>query len=144
MSEATSTSTTTKPSAGHHDHAHEVAQEPDNLPVSRVLKVGLWGVAVTVLCIWLSAVFLHNELARVPPPAAATSRLDGESKGLGIIEVVLYWARGERPDGEAQQLKAAKEAELRSYGWIDEKAQIIHIPIERAYDRVIDSYGQKK
>jgi hypothetical protein len=63
---------------------------------------------------------------------------------VGIIELGLYWARGERPDGPAQKLKADKEAELRSYGWIDEKAGIIHIPIERAYDRVIDGYGQKK
>ena len=127
-----------------HGHGHGVAQEPDDVPVSQVLKIGLWGVLVTVVCIWLSGIFLHNDLAEVPAPAAHTARLDAETKGMGIIELGLFWARGDRPDGAAQKLKAAKEAELRSYGWIDEKAGIIHIPIERAYDRVIDGYGQKK
>lgn len=144
MSDSTSTTPATKPHGDDHAHGHGVAQESDHIPVGRILRIGLWGVAVTVLCIWLSAVFLHHDLAAVPAPATHTARLDSDTKGLGIIEVALYWVRGERPDGEAQKLKAAKEAELRSYGWIDEKAGIIHIPIDRAYDRVIDGYGQRK
>ena len=137
----------TAPAAAHATdpaHGHGVVQEPDDVPVSKVLKIGLWGVLVTVVCIWLSAIFLRNDRAQVPAPAEHTARLDDETRGMGIIERGLYYARGERPDGPAQKLKAAKEAELRSYGWIDEKAGIIHIPIERAYDRVIDGYGQKK
>jgi len=144
MSESTSTSATTVPHPGDHAHAHGVAQEPDDVPVGKVLQIGLWGVIVTLVCIWLSAIFLRNDRAEVPAPVAHTARLDDETRGVGIIELGLYYARGERPDGAAQKLKAAKEAELRSYGWIDEKAGIIHIPIERAYDRVIDGYGQKK
>jgi hypothetical protein len=139
MSKSTSTA-----HGSDHAHAHGVAQEPDDVPVGRVLRVGLWGVAVTVVCIWLSAIFLHNMQADVPAPAEHTARLNGDTKGIGILELALFWARGLRPDGAAQKLRAAKEAELRSYGWIDEKAGIIHIPIERAYDRVIDNYGQKK
>jgi hypothetical protein len=142
MSEHTPSAPTTPHTAEHGGHG--VAQEPDDVPVGQVFKIGLWGVLITVLCIWLSGIFLRNDLAEVPAPAAHTERLDAESKGLGIIELGLFWARGERPDGAAQKLKAAKEAELRSYGWIDEKAGIIHIPIERAYDRVVDGYGQKK
>jgi hypothetical protein len=152
MSEHTSTAATHQSHPGHgeaphgadHSHGHGVAQEPDDVPVGKVLKVGFWGVAVTLLCIGLSVIFLHDDEARVPAPVAHTSRLDDETKGMGILELDLYYARGDRPNGPAQQLKAAKEAELGSYGWIDEKAGIIHIPIDRAYDRVIDGYGQKK
>jgi hypothetical protein len=121
-----------------------VAQEPDVVPVGRILRIGLWGVLVTVVAIWLSAVFLRQDEAAVPAPAPHTTRLDGSDKNAGILLLDMFYARGDQPDGPAQQLKAAKEAELRSYGWIDEKSRIIHIPIDRAYDRVIDGYGQKK
>jgi hypothetical protein len=127
-----------------HAHGHGVAQEPDDVPVGKVLKVGLWGVVITLVCVGLSVVFLHQDEASVPAPREHTARLDDDTKGVGILELALYYARGERPDGAAQKLKAAKEAELRSYGWVDEKAGIIHIPIERAFDQVIDGYGQKK
>jgi len=145
MSEPTHTKATADahPTAAH-AHAHDVAQEPDVVPVGRILRIGLWGVLVTVVAIWLSAVFLRQDEAAVPAPAAHTARLDGDDKNVGILLLNLFYARGDQPDGPAQQLKAAKEARLRSYGWIDEKARIIHIPIDRAYDRVIDGYGQKK
>jgi hypothetical protein len=127
-----------------HAAAHGVAQEPDVVPVGRVLRIGIWGIVVTLVAIGLSAVFLRQNLARVPAPAEHTARLTNEKRNVGILELSLFWVRGERPDGPAQQLKADKEAQLRSYGWVDEKAGIIRIPIDKAYDRVIDSYGKKQ
>jgi len=141
MSDPTSTATEHQTTEA---HGHGVAQEPDAVPVGRVLSIGVWGVVITVVMIWLSAIFLRQNLAEVPAPAAHTARLDGQSKNVGILFLELFYARGERPDGPAQQLKAAKEAELRSYGWVDQPAGIIHIPIDRAYEQVIDHYGQKQ
>jgi hypothetical protein len=143
MSHATSTTAKEEHEAAHAG-GHGVLQEPDAVPVGRVLRIGLWGVLVTVVAIWLSAIFLRQDEAIVPAPAAHTARLDEDTKDVGILELGMYSARGERPDGPAQKLKAEKEAQLRSYGWVDEKAGIIRIPIERAYDQVIDGYGKAK
>ncbi len=141
MSDGTSTAAHPKADTA---HGHGVQQEADVIPVGKIFRIGLWGVLVTVVAIWLAAVFLKQDEADVPAPAVHTARLDAETKGVGILELGLYYVRGERPDGPAQKLKSEKEAELRSYGWVDEKAGIIRVPIERAYDQVVDSYGKKK
>lgn len=44
-------------------------------------------------------------------------------------------------------LKALREkqnAQATKYGWVDQKAGVVQIPIERAMDLTVQQYGQKK
>jgi hypothetical protein len=41
------------------------------------------------------------------------------------------------PNANAQALEATQAALLQSYGWIDQPANIAHIPIERAMELIV-------
>ena len=42
------------------------------------------------------------------------------------------------PTGEWEQHAAWERETLASYGWVDLEAEIVHVPIERAMQRVLD------
>jgi hypothetical protein len=42
------------------------------------------------------------------------------------------------PRADFEQFKADQEARLNSYGWVDKKAGVIRIPIERAMDLILE------
>jgi hypothetical protein len=41
------------------------------------------------------------------------------------------------PAADLIELRAREDARLHTYGWVDKKAGVIHIPIERAMDLVL-------
>lgn len=43
-----------------------------------------------------------------------------------------------QPGGELQKRRAREEAELNSYGWVDRKAGLVRIPIERAMQLITE------
>lgn len=83
-------------------------------------KAGLIGVIgvvgavlVVTIVVWLQAVFYRVE-------EAETRRK-------------LY---GQAPERLAR-LRAEQQGELHSYGWVDEKAGVVRVPIDRAMDLVV-------
>jgi len=48
------------------------------------------------------------------------------------------------PALDLRALRAAEEAQLHGYGWIDRRAGVVHIPIERALDLVASEAERKK
>ena len=48
------------------------------------------------------------------------------------------------PALDLRALRAAEDAQLRGYGWVDRRAGIVHIPIERALDLVASEAERKK
>ncbi len=45
------------------------------------------------------------------------------------------------PRGDLEQLHAAEDAALETYGWVDKPAGVVRIPIERAMDLVASAAG---
>jgi hypothetical protein len=45
-------------------------------------------------------------------------------------------------EDEAPRLRAEQAARLESYGWVDRNAGIIHVPIERAMEQVLEVEGR--
>jgi hypothetical protein len=45
---------------------------------------------------------------------------------------------------ESYDLHAAQRRALESYGWVDQKAGTVHIPIERAYDLLLAEEARQK
>ena len=43
------------------------------------------------------------------------------------------------PDQELAEHQAAEAEKLSTYGWVDEKAKVVHIPIEQAMKKYIES-----
>ena len=43
-----------------------------------------------------------------------------------------------RPRDDLQEMRAREEERLHSYGWVDKKTGVVHIPIERAIELTIE------
>jgi len=82
-----------------------------------VIYIGLW---------WMFRSLLDRELARDPElPPLATERGPPPRPYLE-----------ENPGVELKALQAAENRFLDSYGWVDEKNGVIHIPIDQAMKRL--------
>jgi hypothetical protein len=105
-----------------HRHAdYEVHLRPIvTFGLGLVILTGL----VLVLLVWLFNVFVTRQARQEVPPAplVAAPQLPPEPR----LQVA--------PRQELQQLRATEEALLHSYGWVDQSAGIVRIPIERAIE----------
>jgi len=114
------------------DHQREVEQlramRHENKDV-RVRRVGLVGlgmiVGAVVMFLALGGLFAWfasravEEDASIPPLALTPQTPPGPR-----LQVA--------PPADLAQLRATEQARLESYGWVDQRAQVAHIPIERA------------
>ncbi len=129
-------------------YAHGGSQPPINpdlsIPENRhehrdvnVFALGKFAIGliiVSVFCIGLVAgVFqylLHREggqpLSRVESPAQDARQLPPEPR----LE--------ETPAADLQEMRAAEQKIQTSYGWLDESAGIVRLPIDRAMDLVVE------
>jgi hypothetical protein len=105
----------------------------DDVNVKLILGVGL----VSLIVFALSAVVAHLILRRdetalqqrgVAPMVRGLSKLDE----VGIIDNVPFDA-----DSRLDRWRAEKAKALTSYGWVDRKKGIIHIPVEEAMKELI-------
>jgi hypothetical protein len=97
----------------------------------RIAPLPIIGVGVGALVVFFLASFVTISFLRVKegdrPPLPVPQEL-GQSK-IGLVEQQLFEraTRGER-DREAHRER------LRSYGWVDRKAGVVHLPIDRAME----------
>lgn len=43
-----------------------------------------------------------------------------------------------------EELRAKHQKQLESYGWVDQKAGVVQLPIDRAMELMVREYGAKK
>lgn len=93
------------------------------------LRGVLWtatGLAVTLIVIFIAIRIFESVLA---------SRYDtGASRRLAPNIEVPPPRLQTNPASDLAELRAAEEAQLSSYGWVDRQAGVIRIPIERAIE----------
>jgi hypothetical protein len=114
--------------------AHEVS----DVSTEAIVKFGLGLLTSTIvvfLFIWgLFHYFATREegLELPRPPMAATDQLPPEPR--------LQGSRGHQlpPEREMKEMRAAQEAALHSYGWVDRNAGILRIPIEQAMQKLLE------
>jgi hypothetical protein len=125
MSEA-SYHTPHPPPTGQGHEGYEVQLRP-------VVLSGLVLVLITalvfVLVTWLFTALITRQAARDLPPSPLA-----QTRPAAPPEPRLQVA----PAQELQQLRADEDAALQSYGWINQAAGIVRIPIARAMDLVYE------
>jgi hypothetical protein len=127
--------------------ADELRQEEDDAragPASMVGLVALLVFAVATGAVWLLEGQSERALARGRPPARPPR---GEA-AVGLVEQAPFpsprdaLARGALPGPRrATAPEDAAAARLGSYGWVDRRAGLIHVPIERALELVLAGEG---
>jgi len=97
----------------------------------------LIGLAVAAILIHVVLAFMFSKLER------HAEQIDGRVMEQRVLPTVMvsrtYFPVPREqisPRLDLQALRAQEEAELSSYGWIDRKAGVVRIPIERALELV--------
>jgi hypothetical protein len=118
--------------------------EHQDLQVSGILYFLLSLVVGVLLCIFLLRgvyVFLdHREKASQPPVNPLVTNVPTDTRHIapGYPQSVFPNPKLEEDErGQLNGILLQEENTLYSYGWIDEKAGTIRIPIERAMDLIV-------
>ncbi len=117
----------TAPGTESHAAGHgQVRSEEDRVATLKIVAVGVGALVVFLAASFVTLSYLRMKegdrpLLPVPPEI-------GQSK-IGLVEQQLFESanRGERD-------RAARKERLGSYGWVDRKAGIVRIPIDRAME----------
>src|SRR6266851_3963000 len=105
----------------------------------------LLGLAVaTLLCILalkgLFAFLEHREKASQPPVNPLVTNVPADTRRVapGYPQSAFPSPKLEEDDrGQLNDIRLNEEKVLYTYGWVDEKAGTVHIPIERAMDLLV-------
>lgn len=107
-----------------HDHAGEAPPQEVHGETSALFIAGLGVVSFCALlvCIGLIAIYF-NQVSRTE-----------------------FIQKRERTDvaGEFRERSARWNADLTTYGWVDESSGVVRIPLDAAIERVAQEYGQQQ
>ncbi len=112
------------------EQPHGVRSEEDLISAGTVVAVGGGALLVFFLASFVTVSFLRiREGDRPPLPVPPEI---GSSK-IGMVEQQIFElaTRGERD-------RAARLERLGSYGWVDRRAGVVHVPIDRAMQLVAE------
>lgn len=106
--------------------------EPNQVNLRRIGVVGGGLILLTGLSFWLMAELLSFLAARPRDDAAARLALPPPPRSLS--QPLLQAA----PAQDLQEFLTAEEAQLNSYGWVDQDAGLVRIPIQRAMQLLVE------
>jgi hypothetical protein len=125
--------------AGHGDY------ERQDLQPSGILYFLLTIVVVAVLCLFglrgLYAYLDHREKTSQPQVSPLVTNVPEDTRHIapGYPQSAFPSPKLEEDErGQLNDIRTNEEKTLYSYGWVDEKAGIVRIPIERAMDLLVE------
>jgi hypothetical protein len=103
-----------------------VRSEEDRISTRPIVAVGIGALVVFFLASFVTISYLRVKEGDRPPLPVPQEL--GQSK-VGLVEQQLFESatRGARD-------RAARQKQLGSYGWVDRKAGVVRIPIDRAME----------
>jgi hypothetical protein len=111
------------------EHGPHVRSEDDRISTARILAVGIASLVIFFLASLATALYFQRSVTA--NPAGPTPAEIGRSK-IGVVE--------QQPFDKAERGvrdRAAREDRLRSYGWVDRGRGVVHVPIDRAMELVV-------
>jgi hypothetical protein len=113
----------------HEGHGHGARSEEDRIGSTKIVAVGIGALVIFFLASAVTVAYLRVRQGEHPPLPIPPEV--GRSK-IGMVEQQQFSVafRGERD-------RAARLERLRSYGWVDRGAGVVHLPIDQAMDLVV-------
>lgn len=128
----------------HENNAINGGYERRDLQPSRIIYFLLALVVATALSLFgLRGLYVyldHREKADQPAVNPLLTNAPGETRHIaaGYPQAAFPSPKLEEDErGQLNDIRMKEEQTLYSYGWIDEKAGMVHIPIERAMDLLV-------
>jgi hypothetical protein len=116
--------------SGHGANAPGGGYEKRDANIPDLLKFGFWMavvIAATLISMrWTFSYMQQNEVARVPATPFERPRELPPSPRLQV-----------EPRQELKDYCEVQERELNTYGWVDQRLRVVHIPIDQAMDLVL-------
>jgi hypothetical protein len=112
--------------------------EGDGVDMPKILMVGVGSLtlfALSAIVAYFMLRYNRNEYDAQGRPPAPT--MIGKPE-IGIVDQPEF-----SNDNRLEEWKRAKQFRLNSYGWVDRKKEIIHIPIDKAIDQVVSEAGNQ-
>ena len=101
--------------------------EPEALPAGRLALVLLITVAIVIASVALARAW----------QVRSTPRFTAAAPQVGRAEVGRVFQRPFELETAAKSTHSNQRDQLSRYGWVDREHDVIHIPIERAFDAVL-------
>jgi len=112
------------------DHRSGVRHEKTDVEAAAIVRSGIILAVVTTLVaiglVYLFRGFAGMEEAKEPPPAPLVHMEMGRVPPEPRLQTL--------PFADIERLRAEEAEALHGYGWVDEKAGVVRIPIESAMD----------
>lgn len=113
-------------------HGGDPIPEPENIQVGPLAAVAIISILVFAIgSVWALRIRANTEREMNPALAAGLPPSLGAEE-QGIVDQIPFelnhWVKDDRKNGQAR---------LKGYGWVDQKAGTIHVPIERAMELVV-------
>jgi hypothetical protein len=110
-----------------HGHGSGVRSEEDRISTGKILLVGIVSLVIFFFASLATSLYFDRRRSEAPlrvPPEIGSSK-------IGMVEQQLF-ERSRR--GESDRM--VRQERLRSYGWVDRRQGVVHLPIERAMELV--------
>jgi hypothetical protein len=112
------------------EHRSGVRSEEDRISTGRILLVGIASLILFFLGSLATVTFFNAVRAERPGPPIPPEI--GSSK-IAMLEQQLF-DRSRRGAID----RTAREERLRSYGWVDPRQGVVHIPVDRAMELIAE------
>jgi hypothetical protein len=113
------------------------AQAEEAIHWGKVLGVGIGALIAFTIAVWITARFMQTRERMLQPNGPdPVPRQIGQGE-IGIVDQVPFdVARA------AAQYRRERLERLGSWGWVDRKRGIVHMPVEKAMDAVVAEHAR--
>jgi hypothetical protein len=127
-----------------HDPSHSTAQmkpppaqAEEAISWGKVLGVGIGAIVLFTIAIYVSYRFMHGREVALQPQGPAPVPVQVGQGEIGLVEQVPFDV-----SRSFQSYRRDRLQRLQSWGWIDRKQGLLHMPIDRAMDLVVQEQGK--
>jgi hypothetical protein len=121
-------------------HSHQPTEQPAHVPgtdddvnISQIIWIGVVSLAIFALSAVAAHIILRGDEAQLQKRGVAPLvRGLAKKHEIGIIDYVPFDS-----DARLDRWRAEKTKALNSYGWVDRKKGLIHVPVEEAMKEVV-------
>jgi hypothetical protein len=124
-------------------HNSDVSFEPEDLNarpiITGLIVLGLVCIASYFIILWLYTALDRYDASHQPPQnPLATVNADTRHVTKTQVESFPQPRLEEDERGQLDGVRMKEENTLNSYGWVDEGSGVVHIPIQRAMQLVVE------
>lgn len=122
------------PTKGHggHEAASSAHQNEDQIDFTKVIVVGVVSLILFALCTLWAVRILDGETGRLRDERGERRRPSEAGRDeIGIVDQVPF-----QSDHRLDHWRQEHAEALNSYGWVNRKRGVVHIPIEKAMEQV--------